>query len=77
MTLEPFEIETLRKKGKLKSVAKPIIPETFPPRMAVTFQHLTAHLYANPTHEVNVSNSGMPAEMIRAECDNCSWYGEF
>jgi len=34
---------------------------------------LHTHLMAHPTHTVSVMNTGMPAEVLIASCDECPW----
>lgn len=31
------------------------------------------HLMAHPTHTVSVVNTGMPAELMMATCEDCNW----
>jgi len=38
---------------------------------------MAQHLYRHPNHSVEVSNSGMPAEFIFAQCNDCEWEAQW
>lgn len=38
---------------------------------------MEAHLYRNPGHTIEVCNTGMPAEFILAQCNECNWEAQW